>query len=293
MIDHGRDSGSALSVLIGRGLSNGAGTVTGKIEWIGRFDESGGQIVPFGGAPLPAGSTVCVSGWAADLHAQGAVAGVCVRLGETLVDAEYGSWRDDIGAEYGAPGFLRTGFKGFITVDRTLRGTFEVSAVAVGADARSSTVLPGGTAIVVVAGAPAVAVQTPRKPGTTTVHVDAWYFQPGSEASIDDALLAPRGSLITLRGWLRDETANAPAAAVFALVDDQDLVRGNAWQPRPDVVAALHGDALLGTGFTVRVDTAALAIGWHSVQIGMMTADGTAHDIDERRFAFAVLPDHR
>lgn len=291
MIDQDHDAATALSLLVARGLPDGAGTLAGTIERIGRFDESGGEIVPLTDAPLPAGSTLCVSGWAVDLQAKGGAAGVCLRVGDVFSDADYGERRDD-GTAGADVDFVRTGFRGFITIERASAGELELAAVAVAADAGSMTTLSGGRTITVVAEPPAT-FSLPRRDGSASVVVDGWRVGSQPEVSPASALRAPRGSLISLRGWIRDVVADAPAAAVFALVDERDIVRGNVWQPRADVVAALGRDHLLGTGFTVRIDTAALAPGLHAVQIGMTTADGAAYDVDERPIAFAVVPDQR
>lgn len=292
MIDRFGGTGT-LSLLVSAGLPNGADTLEGQIERIGRFDESSGEIVPLAGLALPAGSTVCVSGWSADLHAKGAAAGVCIRAGAVVVDAHYGEPRDDVGVVFGGAAFVRTGFHGYVTLDPALRGELEVSAIAVSADARSASVLPGGTTFSVLTGWPSICFAAPRRSGSASVRVDGW--QQGSSAEIcgDEALLAPRGALIRLRGWVRDATADAPASGVFAVVDDHAIVRGNVWQPRPDVVTVMHRDDLLATGFTLRIDTDALAPGRHTVRIGIVTSDGEAYDLDERQFGFAVVPDHR
>lgn len=284
---------SALSLLIGSGLPTGTGIIAGTIDHIARFDEATGALVPITNGVIPAGSTIRVAGWAADTVAKGPVAGVCLRIGDVLADAYYGERRDDVADVHGVQGFARTGFHGYVTVDRAARGTLEVLALAVSADAESSAELGGKTSLTVLAGDVGTMITSERRAASAEVHVDAWAIGSAAEISVNGPLLVPLGAVITVRGWARDAGTNLPATAVFAVVDHEVVVRGNAWQPRPDVAAASQRDALVASGFTIRVDTFALAPGWHSFQIGIRTSDGEAHDVDERRFAFAVLPTQR
>jgi 4-amino-4-deoxy-L-arabinose transferase-like glycosyltransferase len=85
------------------------------------------------------------------------------------------------------------------------------------------------------------------------------------------------GETITVVGWAIDEAHHSVDSAVFASVDDGAAFPGVYGFPRQDIVTMFTQEAYRNSGFSVSLSTNGLAVGPHSLTIGVVSSDGSGY----------------
>jgi hypothetical protein len=282
---------TALTLLFPDGYVSVDGPAAGFVDSVEVLDETSGSTTPFDGTLASAG-TLLVRGWAYDPVRGLPGAGVVVTLGGAVTEARYGEPRPDIAAHFGNERLARTGFTATVSPAAGTSGAVALTANVVSADAQAINALPGSRNVLIVPGDVTVSFALPLRPGFATHHIDDWRSLQGrGEAPFSEHLVTvERGTSVRLSGWAMDAGARRPVRGVYLVVDDRDVVRGLCGMRRDDVAASVGAPALATAGFEIRFDTSGLASGVHHLRLGLVTADGTAHDTIELGALLEILP---
>jgi hypothetical protein len=97
---------------------------------------------------------------------------------------------------------------------------------------------------------------------------------------------------LAIGGWAIDSRAGAPALGVAVVIDDRRSIRAQVGRPRPDVIVQLHDDALLDSGFLVRLPRG-LPPGPHSFRLEVYERDRRAPHPARGAFEIKVEPPRR
>jgi len=104
-----------------------------------------------------------------------------------------------------------------------------------------------------------------------------------------------RGATVVARGWAIDSVALKPGASVVALVDDKPVPQTSSYgASTPRVAAGMRLRDLDHTGFAVRVDTGALALGTHTVTFFLKTpGNPRLHPLYQAKRTFELVAPQR
>jgi hypothetical protein len=111
---------------------------------------------------------------------------------------------------------------------------------------------------------------------------------PGGAA----AVVAERGTQVTIVGWAADIGAKRPSSAVYATTGGKIFV-ARVGLPRSDVAAALGDPAYTSSGFELTIDTASLPIGASTIAFGGVNADGSGRYDFKRNLVLMVTKPER
>ena len=118
--------------------------------------------------------------------------------------------------------------------------------------------------------------------------------QPATTASFDGALVeihgawhvqslptlaVKKGATLKLVGWAADPATHLPSRGLMLIVDRVRRIdiTNEYGADREDVAAAFHNPAMRSTGYAALLPTSALAIGNHTVQLGIVTYDQSGY----------------
>jgi hypothetical protein len=103
----------------------------------------------------------------------------------------------------------------------------------------------------------------------------------------DEPTFAP-GSRVAVEGVAIDSRSGLVPRSVEILVDGRPRVRASLGTPKPRIVAAMHDDLLLGSGFTATLDLRGLAPGPHELQLAIGERDRAAPHLSRAHVRFVV-----
>jgi hypothetical protein len=287
--DAGLYRGSS-ALLVASGLPARDEPARGAIDEVGIVDTPSGEIAPLTAASprVTGGYELCIRGWALDPNGRHLASAVLIRAGAALFEATYGLPRDDIAEHFAEQNLRRCGFRAFMTIPHAPQElTLEVLAVDFNVTSYGRVGVP--VPLVVVSGTLPVALTGTRRFGDVKVQVDALAIGNGNEVSSQIPLRLSAGGMFTIRGWALDFAARAVPSAIYALVGESQVVRGTLGQHRPDVGLAYPDFDTAGCGYRIRVDTAPLSLGTHSIRFATVTADGQGYDVSPDTFTFDVV----
>ena len=105
------------------------------------------------------------------------------------------------------------------------------------------------------------------------------------------AVIAERGTPVTIVGWAADIAAKRPSSAVYATADGKTFV-ARVGLPRDDVATALGDPAYRSSGFELRIDTRSLPLGTSKLAFGGVDAAGSGRYDFNRNVVLELTKPH-
>lgn len=218
---------------------------------------------------IPAGALLHVVGWAADASGLRPAGAVVIAIdGGRCHEARVGTRRADVVTMLERPGLERSGFDALLVTAGLAIGQHALSVFAVEPEGRRYATLAEATFTIVPS-----RFELPMGITFGSALCAAWVDEAIDVARnaplpiADRALAAPRGTLISLRGWAYDRTANLPVGRLYALVDGTQAFRASYGDSRPDVGTMVGVAGLAAIGYVLRIPTAELEPGAHRVEL--------------------------
>ncbi len=252
------------------------------------FDESRGIAVETvdGSVTIPRGALLSLRGWFCDPDASAPFTeAYAIVDGERAYKVDYGSARIDAVAQFGKPVSPLVGFAARVPTVNLQRGTHQLDIVAMSADGETLVRSPISLQLVV---GPAASARLPLEEMTSAFLDEVVRVQSEVVYQSGAPLLVAQGDHLFVRGWAIDEPAQSVAAGVVFIIDDRMEVSALYGLPRPDVAETLRNPNLTRCGFTVEIETEALAVGFHKAECRVHARDGRGAFMTAQRFDFEV-----
>lgn len=232
---------------------------------------------------IPRGAPVYIHGWVwQPAIATAPLAAIVTVDGAYVAPARSGLLRPDVAAVHGAAAEA-SGFEAHVPSHDLSDGLHVVTVVLMH---DFITYSEGPQHIVtIVPGALRTTVTTPLA-GGQQIELDSLEIigPMGSYASdVPSDGIVRYGSTVRARGWAIDVVAAQPCAGIYAIIDDEHVVRGRYGGPRSDVAAELGDPQFYHCAFEIHIDTAVIGIGDHVLRIGALSADGTTRSEEQSR----------
>jgi hypothetical protein len=250
-----------------------ADALTGAVDgvtWL-TADEVGPE-----GEPVPSGAALHVRGWAPNLDVTGPATQVVLSVdGVHKHHARVGGLRPDVARHFDNDNLGASGFEAIVTTGRLAPGEHEIVAYSVDAKSRRYARLAQSLTFTIVVDWKSLPPDVVRRDTLCAGNLDEVVDESRGRTlePIDGTVAVPRGSLLTLRGWLSNRSPAAPFEAAYALVDGERAYPLEYGSPRPDVSGALEGAESTDVGFRVSIPTVTLKRGMHRIEIVGMDGD--------------------
>ncbi len=241
------DSGGATTTLTGY---NGSGPITvtsANSPPFGYLETINGKT---GAQNIAQGSTIQVSGWAADKQDGSPVAKVQVLIDGTAVgNATLGGARPDVASAFGDSRYASSGWTFSYNIGNLAVGSHNVTAVATDSAGATATLSSyNGTGPITV-----VSSNTPP-----FGYLELINGHTGTQSMA-------QGSTMQVSGWAADKEDGSPVKSVQILIDGAAVGNATLGGSRPDVASAFGDSRYSSSGWSFSYNTSSLSAGSHTV----------------------------
>jgi hypothetical protein len=225
---------------------------------------------------VPKGSSLFIRGWALLPAPPRPAAGVFASVGRGLwFETVYGKSRPDIATVHGGENTGSCGYSAVHKLAGVDTGTHELLIGALDGDGgyyeiarRTFEILPSRELL---------AGKIRAAAGQIHVSIDGVATLRDPAAFDGKTLRARIGDVVYVRGWAVDMEARAGLAGVLGVFDEDEFVLGVHGLPRDDAAGAVSMPRARRCGFTLRMPTQNMRAGRHTLDVAIVTADGTSY----------------
>ncbi|HTV74106.1 MAG TPA: DUF2142 domain-containing protein [Candidatus Acidoferrales bacterium] len=123
----------------------------------------------------------------------------------------------------------------------------------------------------------------PVPPNHVHVETTAGIWSPSGAVDVE------RGDHVRVQGWAFDSTSGLPEGAAYFVVDERQRVPVTYGLAEPQFAIRMHDDALLASGFSAEIPTAALSQGDHTARLFVLDHARTRTYPTTLQLSFTVL----
>jgi|GEM_PF-2225734 len=263
-----------------------AGTApVGNIDTIGYVLDLDREMSTGSERRIPEGCPLVVRGWALSADGHSGASEVVVTVDGLAAPAQANIYRRDVAYALKRPELGTSGFFARVPTGDLAQGSYRLSFHVVDRERKTYLSAPDVT---IEIGAPAQGQARPER-GRMTFTIGPLRSEPDRGEPMPPATIA-RQAVALVEGCVVDAKLDAPAGAVFVLVDGLAVNRG-LYGYECSATAPSHASPPR-CGFKVRFRTEPLQLGLHSFRIIAVSADGSACEESDAQPFEVVAPRH-